>query len=259
MTTTETNVQPGAMIRATSLPSSNKTLKINDILLVCRAHEEKVDANDQPKLMLAVVGDVKTALVERENLYKGLEVAEYDYDFVCYSQKYISMYFEVVKEEPAAASAEPAEQHSVYRHTRSSSQKKPESVEAGVAETGVEPAGAPAIVEVEPAKLPEGEVESELVVALRAALGAGGAFAAPAIAALGLSAKELDCVDFDDIEAELGYKLSKSKRNVLLKAGVGASPLPSEGSAAAPALGFGSTQNRSLLMRSSSSECITVS
>ena len=33
MTTTETNVQPGAMIRATSLPSSNKTLKINDILL----------------------------------------------------------------------------------------------------------------------------------------------------------------------------------------------------------------------------------
>ena len=45
MTTTETNVQPGAMIRATSLPSSNKTLKINDILLVCRAHEEKVDAN----------------------------------------------------------------------------------------------------------------------------------------------------------------------------------------------------------------------
>ena len=47
----------------------------------------------------------------------------------------------------------------------------------------------------------------------------------PAIAALGLSAKELDCVDFDDIEAELGYKLSKSKRNVLLKAGVGASPL----------------------------------
>ena len=133
MTTTETNVQPGAMIRATSLPSSNKTLKINDILLVCRAHEEKVDANDQPKLMLAVVGDVKTALVERENLYKGLEVAEYDYDFVCYSQKYISMHFEVVKEEPAAASAEPAEQHSVYRHTRSSSQKKPLASTAAIA------------------------------------------------------------------------------------------------------------------------------
>ena len=197
MTTTETNVQPGAIIRATSLPSSNKTLKIGDILLVCREHEEVVDAKNQPKLMLAVVGDVKTALMERENLYKGLEVAEYDYDFVCYSQKYISMHFEVVKEEPAAASAEPAEQHSVYRHTRSSSQKKPESAEAGVAKSGVEPAGAPAIVEVEPAKPPEVEVESELVVTLRAALGAGGAFAAPAIAALGLSAKELDCVDFD--------------------------------------------------------------
>ena len=32
MTTTETNVQPGAIIRATSLPSSNKTLKIGDTL-----------------------------------------------------------------------------------------------------------------------------------------------------------------------------------------------------------------------------------
>ena len=40
MTTTETNVQPGAIIRATSLPSSNKTLKIGDILLVCREHED---------------------------------------------------------------------------------------------------------------------------------------------------------------------------------------------------------------------------
>ena len=56
MTTTETNVQPGAMIRATSLPSSNKTLKINDILLVCRAHEEKV-GHRLPKPM--GVGDAR--------------------------------------------------------------------------------------------------------------------------------------------------------------------------------------------------------
>ena len=234
MTTTETNVRPGDILRATNLPSYAKLVKVGDILLVCREDDVAVDAKLQPKLVLAVVGDVKTALAERESLCKDPEMVEYDYDFVVYSQKYISRHCEVVKEEPAAASAEPAEQLSVRRNTRNSL-KEPESVEADVAVSGVEPAGAPAIVEVEPAKQAEGEVESELVVALRAALGAGGAFAAPAIVALGvLSVEDLDCVDLGDLEAELGYKLSNFKRNVLRKAGVGASLLPSEGSAAAP-------------------------
>ena len=70
MTTTETNLRPGDILRVTSRPSYAKTLKIGDILLVCREHEDVVDAKNQPKLICAVLDDVKTALVERENLCK---------------------------------------------------------------------------------------------------------------------------------------------------------------------------------------------
>ena len=128
MTTTETNVRPGDILRATNLPSYAKLVKVGDILLVCREDDVAVDAKLKPKLVLAVVGDVKTALAERESLCKDPEMVEYDYDFVVYSQKYISRHCEVVKEEPAAASAEPAEQLSVRRNTRNSL-KEPEPAE----------------------------------------------------------------------------------------------------------------------------------
>ena len=53
MTTTETNVRPGDILRATNLPSYAKLVKVGDILLVCREDEVAVDAKPQPKLVLA--------------------------------------------------------------------------------------------------------------------------------------------------------------------------------------------------------------
>ena len=52
---------PAISFAATNLPSYAKLVKVGDVLLVCREDDVAVDAKLQPKLVLAVVGDVKTA------------------------------------------------------------------------------------------------------------------------------------------------------------------------------------------------------